>query len=115
MKISRRNIGDGEKAEASAEVIDRLRLLEAAFEGCSRGEDFFGGHTIGYVDIALGCLLGWLKAVEKMLGIKLLDKEKTPLLVGWAARFCSADAVKEVMLEFDKMLEARPNAAAATN
>uniref|UniRef100_B3TLQ9 glutathione transferase n=1 Tax=Elaeis guineensis var. tenera TaxID=51953 RepID=B3TLQ9_ELAGV len=94
-----------EKAEAAEQVIAGLQLLEEAFEKCSKGKDFFGGQTVGYIDIALGCYLGWLKAAEKMAGIKLLDKEKIPLLVGWAERFCSADAVKEVMPEADKLVE----------
>ena len=108
------------KAEATEQLIAGLQLLEEAFEKCSKGKDFFGGESVGYLDIALGCYLAWLKAVEKMHGVKLLDKEKIPLLVGWAERFCSADAVKELMpevdelVEFAKMLRARLNAAATS-
>lgn len=109
---------DEKTAEAAEQVIAGLQLFEEAFEKCSKGRDFFGGESVGYIDIALGCFLGWLKAVEKMVGIKLLDEEKIPLLMGWAERFCSADAVKELMPEVDKlvefgyMLRARQNAAA---
>ncbi|XP_026657046.2 glutathione S-transferase U18-like [Phoenix dactylifera] len=118
MKIIAAKADDEETAEAREQVIAGLQLLEEAFEKCSKGKDFFGGESVGYIDIAFGCYCGWLKAAEKMAGIKLLDKEKTPLLMGWAARFCSADAVKELMPEVDKlvevgnMLRARQNAAA---
>ncbi|KAG1354623.1 glutathione S-transferase U17 [Cocos nucifera] len=109
---------DEETAEAAEQVIAGLQLLEEAFEKCSKGKDFFGGKSVGCIDIALGCYFGWVKAAEKMAGVKLLDKEKIPLLMGWAERFCSADAVKELMPEVDKLIEhgkmvrARLNAAA---
>ncbi|GMP58665.1 hypothetical protein CsSME_00022252 [Camellia sinensis var. sinensis] len=67
--------------------------------------NFFGGDSIGYVDIALGCFLGWFKAREKMFDVKVLDIAKTPRLVEWAERFCSDDAVKDVIPETEKLLE----------
>ncbi|ONI30655.1 hypothetical protein PRUPE_1G264800 [Prunus persica] len=53
-------------------------LLEEAFEKTSKGKDFFSGDKIGYLDIAFGCFLGWLRVTEKMNGVKLLDETKTP-------------------------------------
>lgn len=93
------------KAEAVEQVFAGLKLLEGAFEKCSKGKGFFGGDTIGYLDIALGSFLGWLKVSEIMTGIKFLDEEKTPLLVGWVERFCANDAVNGVMPETDKLVE----------
>lgn len=72
---------------------------------CSKGKGFFGGDTIGYLDIALGCYLGWIRVIEKSEGIKFLDEDKTPLLAGWAERFCADAAVKEVMPEIEKLME----------
>ena len=102
-------------------VYPALQLLEEAFQNCSKGEGFFSGDAIGYLDIALGCHLGWIKATEKMAGVKFLDEEKTPLLAGWAERFCADAAVKEVMpetdrlVEFAKMLQAKWKAAPPAN
>ncbi|XP_008778697.2 glutathione S-transferase U17-like [Phoenix dactylifera] len=107
------------KSEAVEQAFAGLKLLEEAFEKCSKGKGFFGGDTIGYLGIALWGFLGWLKATEKIIGIELLDKAKTPLLVGWAERFCANDAVKGVMpetdklVEFGKMLQAKFKAAPA--
>ncbi|XP_073111956.1 glutathione S-transferase U17-like [Elaeis guineensis] len=112
-----RGLNEEAKAEAEEQLANALQLLEDAFPKCSKGKDFFGGETIGYLDIALGCYLGWIKAIEKMTGIKALDEAKTPTLVGWAERFCSGDAVKEVMpeadelIEFTKLIQAIMNAA----
>ncbi|KAJ6817600.1 glutathione S-transferase U17-like [Iris pallida] len=97
---------DEAKAEAVSQVFSGLQLLEEAFQKCSsNGKGFFGGEAIGYLDIALGSYLGWLKATEKMTGIDFLDQAKTPLLLGWADRFCSHAAVREVMPETDRLVE----------
>ncbi|XP_072990216.1 glutathione S-transferase U17-like [Typha latifolia] len=104
-------IGKGEakteeaKAEAMAQMQSGLKLLEEAFEKCSQGKSFFGGETVGYLDIALGSFLGWIKVLELMSGTKILDEENTPLLFGWAERFCAHDAVKGVMPDVEKLAE----------
>jgi glutathione S-transferase len=97
--------GEEAKQAALGQVEEGLVLLEEAFGKCSKGKPFFGGDRIGYLDIALGCFLGWLRATEKMNGVKLLDEAKNPGLCGWAERFCSDGAVKDVMPETDKLVE----------
>ncbi|XP_058192640.1 glutathione S-transferase U17-like [Rhododendron vialii] len=93
------------KLAAIERVVEGLALLEEAFEKCSKGKSFFGGDSIGYLDIAFGCFLGWLRATEKIADVKLLDEAKMPGLVGWAQRFCSDDAVKDVMPKTDMLVE----------
>ncbi|PSS28696.1 Glutathione S-transferase [Actinidia chinensis var. chinensis] len=97
--------GEEEKSTHIGKVVEGLALLEGAFIECSKGKSFFGGDSIGYLDIAFGSCLGWLKAVEKIANVKLLDEAKTPCLVGWAERFCSHDAVKDVMPKTETFLE----------
>lgn len=97
--------GEEAKKAAMDQVLEGFLLLEEAFGKCSKGKDFFGGDRIGYLDIALGCFLGWLRVSEKMNGVELLDAAKTPGLVGWADKFCGDDAVKDVMPETDKLAE----------
>lgn len=98
-----------EGVEAKMAAFERLKeglvVLEDAFAKCSKGKDFFGGDSIGYLDIAFGCCLGWIKASEKMVEVVLLDETKTPGLVGWAERFCSHEAVKGTLPETEKLLE----------
>ncbi|KAF7124902.1 hypothetical protein RHSIM_Rhsim12G0053900 [Rhododendron simsii] len=97
--------GDEAKAAALEQVMEGMMLLEDAFAKCGKGKDFFGGDTIGYLDIALGSFLGWLRASEKMADIKLLDETKTPGLFGWAERFGSNAAVKDVIPKTEKLVE----------
>ncbi|KAL9240893.1 hypothetical protein vseg_015062 [Gypsophila vaccaria] len=98
-----------ETPEAKATALDQLKeglvLLEEAFVKLSNGKPFFGGDNIGFVDIAFGSNLGWLRASENMSNVKLLDESTTPSLVTWADDFCAHEAVKGVMPETDKLVE----------
>lgn len=96
---------DEEKASAVGRLATALGLLEEAFEKLSQGKTFFGGDEIGYIDIALGSCLMWLKVIEKRSDYTFMDETKTPGLNQWAERFCSHAAVKELMPETDKLLE----------
>ncbi|XP_041015149.1 glutathione S-transferase U17-like [Juglans microcarpa x Juglans regia] len=101
------------KAALVKQVTEGLVLLEEAFQKSSKGKAFFGGDRIGYLDVAFGSMLGWLRATEKMGEVKLLDEAKTPGLVQWAESFCADGAVKglipetEKLVEFAKLLAAR--------
>ncbi|CAM8881745.1 unnamed protein product [Rhodiola kirilowii] len=97
--------GEEAKKEALAQVYEGLKLLEGAFEQCSKGKAFFGGDKVGYLDIALGCFLGWIRVTEAMNNVKVLDEEKTPGLAKWAERFVADEAVKDVMPETEKLIE----------
>ncbi|XP_039138533.1 glutathione S-transferase U17-like [Dioscorea cayenensis subsp. rotundata] len=93
------------KIEAAKEAIATLQPLEEVFQQQSKGKDFFGGDTIGYLDIALGCYLGWIKAAEKLTGLEFFDKNETPLLAAWAECFYSNDAVKCAVPDVDEFVE----------
>ncbi|KAI4328349.1 hypothetical protein L6164_020708 [Bauhinia variegata] len=95
--------GDDERKAAVQQMEEGLASLEDAFQKTSKGKAFFGGERIGYLDIAFGCFLGWLRVTEGFNGVKLLDEGKTPGLAKWAESFCADDAVKDVMPETGKL------------
>ncbi|GMP58662.1 hypothetical protein CsSME_00022250 [Camellia sinensis var. sinensis] len=99
--------GEEERLAAIDKLVATLLLLEEYFINCSSegNGNFFGGDSIGYVDVALGCFLGWFKALEKMFDAKVLDITTMPRLAKWAERFCSDDAVKNVIPEIEKLSE----------
>lgn len=107
--LSLREMAMSDKEEVKEAAKERfgegLVLLEDAFVKCSKGGDFFGGENIGFIDIAMGSVLGWLKASEKMEGIKIIDENKTPNLAKWAEKFMDHQAVKSVVPETDKFVE----------
>nr|CAD1835366.1 unnamed protein product [Ananas comosus var. bracteatus] len=94
-----------EKAEAIEQSFAGLSLLEEAYEKSFKGKPFFGGDNVGYLDIALGSFLGWMKTIEKISGLKLIDGAKFPLLATWAERIGSVATVKEHIPKTDKMIE----------
>ena len=91
------------QGEEKVALIERLEegmgLLEESFLKCSKGEAYFGGEKIGYIDIAFGSCLGFIRAMENLNSMKLIQKAKTPGLAKWADTFMSNDAVKNVVPE----------------
>ncbi|KAH6756375.1 glutathione S-transferase TAU 18 [Perilla frutescens var. hirtella] len=108
---------DGEKAAAAVEEAKKgLSLFDEALVKCSKGQNFFGGDRMGYLDIALGSLLSWIKVIQILRNVSLIDESTTPNLFRWAPRFAADHAVKDVFpdihkhLEFAKFLVARTKA-----
>jgi glutathione S-transferase len=96
---------EDERAEAVARAGEALDTLEGAFRDCSKGKPFFGGDGIGFVDLVLGGYLGWFGAFGKIIGRRLIDPAKTPLLAAWEDRFRAADVAKGVVPDdVDKVL-----------
>uniref|UniRef100_A0A0E0R1P1 glutathione transferase n=1 Tax=Oryza rufipogon TaxID=4529 RepID=A0A0E0R1P1_ORYRU len=108
-----------EKAEGMKQLLAAVETLEGALKDCSKGKPFFGGDTVGIVDVALGGLISWVKATEVLAGSKIFDEEKAPLLAAWAQRFGELDVAEKVLpdvdgvVEFAKMRLAEAAAAAA--
>ncbi|PON67462.1 S-crystallin [Parasponia andersonii] len=95
---------EGKKA-AVEETLSAAVLLEEAFVALGKGKPFFGGDHIGFVDIAFGSQLGWIKVTELTSGLKLIDPEKTPNLAQWADRFRQDPAVSGVIPDTQKLAE----------
>ncbi|KAJ1296518.1 hypothetical protein BS78_01G307300 [Paspalum vaginatum] len=94
-----------DKDQAAGQLAAALQLLEQAFVELSHGKHCFGGGSVGYLDLALVSHVGWVKAVEKIAGVALLDKAKVPKLVAWADRLCAHPAVVDAIPDADKFVE----------
>ncbi|KAK6160104.1 hypothetical protein DH2020_003485 [Rehmannia glutinosa] len=95
-------MADGEEAKKAAaleEANKGLALLEDTFRKCSKGQKFFGGDKIGYLDIALGGFLVWVRVIQILRNVSLIDESKTPNLLKWAQHFSDDAAVKDVLPE----------------
>ncbi|XP_062200890.1 probable glutathione S-transferase GSTU6 [Phragmites australis] len=111
---------DEERAEAMRQTFAAADALEGGLKECSKGKDFFGGDSVGCVDIVLGSLVSWVKATSVLAGAELFDAAKMPLLAAWMERFGELDAAKAVLqdvdraVEYARMLQAKNAARAST-
>ncbi|EEF38365.1 glutathione s-transferase, putative [Ricinus communis] len=80
-----------EQEDAIPEALENLKILEEEL----RGKKFFGGEKIGFVDLAFGWLANTLSVLEEVVGLKLIDEMKFPLLAGWMIEFSDSPVIKE--------------------
>ncbi|KAM3703140.1 hypothetical protein ACJW31_04G073900 [Castanea mollissima] len=84
-----------------AEEHEKERAVESAQESLGiidkliEGKKFFGGETIGFLDLVVGSLPNWLKFLEELGGIKLVDAEKFPSFHEWSKNFVEIPIIKE--------------------
>lgn len=100
---------DREKSEA--ELLECMSFLEKELK-----DKFFGGETIGLVDIAALFLAYWLPLLQEAGGRKVLTSEKFPKLVAWGEDFASHPVIKETLPPRDRLttfFKARVQAAVA--
>ncbi|XP_014520039.1 glutathione S-transferase U17 [Vigna radiata var. radiata] len=88
--------------EQAEEVFERM---EEVMNKGSEGKAFFGGDTIGFIDIGFGSFLSWIRVVEKMNARKLIDEIKHPGLFQWTENFAAHPAVNGLIPDTDKLIE----------
>ncbi|XP_022924322.1 probable glutathione S-transferase [Cucurbita moschata] len=80
------------REEAIGKALENWKLLEEEL----KGKRFFGGESVGIVDIVVGWIAFSLTAMEEMVGPRLLvTQERFPLLSKWIAEFSSAPIIGE--------------------
>ncbi|KAG9143063.1 hypothetical protein Leryth_006316 [Lithospermum erythrorhizon] len=95
-----------EKAVRSTmEAIDKL-------EQELKGRQFFGGDSIGYLDLVLGWISYFLPAWEELGSMKILDSSKFPAFTQWIDDFLSHPVIKNDLPpprdEIKDLLQAKP-------
>ena len=97
------------KGEEQKGVIDEIQQQMKILEGELKEKKFFGGESLGFLDIAANIII-WLVVAQEALGMdQILNEEKLPVLHGWLRRLLD-DAVfkecvppKERHLDFSKV------------
>lgn len=88
-----------EQLKEVKELQDRLKTLE----GYLQGKRFFGGETIGLVDIIAGWIPSWLPIIEEIIDMKIVDDKELPLISAWMHEILDLDLVKETMPPLEKV------------
>ncbi|KAL1569927.1 glutathione transferase [Salvia divinorum] len=90
-------------------IIERIHegamLLEETFVKCSKLKAYFGGDSLGYIDLVLGSYLGFIELTESATGLKIFEEMRTPRLARWAQRLSLDDAAKDVLPDAQKLFE----------
>ncbi|WOG90879.1 hypothetical protein DCAR_0310125 [Daucus carota subsp. sativus] len=99
--IKKATIGQGEdKEEARVQTAENLKYVEELL----KGKKFFGGETIGYLDLAFGWMAYLINVLEEVSGATLIKKEEFPLLSKWMENFYELPEFKESWPDRDRLI-----------
>ncbi|XP_077247020.1 putative glutathione S-transferase [Tasmannia lanceolata] len=85
-------ISQGEEQEKAVEsALETLKILDEEI----KGKKFFGGESIGYLDLVASWISHWLPVFGECSGVNLLSAERFPSLYAWSENFIKVDAIKE--------------------
>ncbi|KAE8039150.1 hypothetical protein FH972_011588 [Carpinus fangiana] len=88
-----------ERGKALEEYFELLKMLENELK-----EDFFGGESLGYLDIAAMVVAFWFVHVQEVVGAEPLTEEKFPILDKWICKLQDMDVVNECRPPKEKLL-----------
>ncbi|KAG6582433.1 hypothetical protein SDJN03_22435, partial [Cucurbita argyrosperma subsp. sororia] len=87
--------------KAKRESLEMLQIVEE--RGIGEGK-FFGGETIGIVDLVYGVFGDWLGVIEEVIGEKLVEADSFPRLHAWIRAFLEAPTIRENRPDRDRMV-----------
>ncbi|KZV55064.1 putative glutathione S-transferase [Dorcoceras hygrometricum] len=89
-----------EKEKAKNEAATLLKILDVEV----KGKKFFGGETLGLVDIAAGFIACWFGVMEEIVGTQILNKDEFPNLCDWIEVFNNDNFVKQNLPPRDRLV-----------
>ncbi|XP_048319651.2 probable glutathione S-transferase [Ziziphus jujuba] len=90
--------------EEPDKVKEELKELLKTLENELKDNKFFGGETIGFVDIVGNIIAYWVPCMLEAAGVELLTEEKYPRLYQWIHEFVNHDVVKETLPPRDELI-----------
>ncbi|XP_073134130.1 probable glutathione S-transferase [Henckelia pumila] len=90
-----------EQEKAKEEARELLTFLEEEL----KGKKFFGGDSIGLVDIAANFVAYWYVIIAELVGLKLVTNDNFPNLCSWTDEYVNSSSVKENLPDREKLIE----------
>ncbi|CAI9098335.1 OLC1v1034962C1 [Oldenlandia corymbosa var. corymbosa] len=88
-----------------AEAVKLLRVLENEISG----KKFFGGESIGLVDISANFIAYWYRGpLQEALGLDVFTKDEFPNLWKWAEDFVNDSVINQNLPPKEKLIAAFP-------
>ncbi|TKY63359.1 glutathione S-transferase [Spatholobus suberectus] len=87
------------REKAVEEALEALKILQEAL----KDKRFFGGESIGLVDIAANFIGYWVAILQEIAGLELLTIEKFPKLYKWSQEFVNHPVIKEGLPPRDEL------------
>ncbi|KAF5187127.1 Glutathione s-transferase u8 [Thalictrum thalictroides] len=93
-------VSSGEEQEkAMKDSLEAFKVIEELGLGDKK---FFGGETIGLVDLTFGWMGYWLGIMEEAKGMNLLEPRDFPRLHQWMENFKEVPVIKENLPDHDQ-------------
>ncbi|MCD7469616.1 hypothetical protein HAX54_008758 [Datura stramonium] len=92
-----------EQERAVKESLEMLKSIEEHAFKNQKNNIFFNGGKIGIVDITFGWICQWLKIIEDVGGVKLLQENSFPNLQDWMKKFKEVPLIKESLPNHQKL------------
>ncbi|KAG8374361.1 hypothetical protein BUALT_Bualt11G0123900 [Buddleja alternifolia] len=89
-----------EREKNKEEAIEHLTFLESEL----KEKKFFGGDTIGLVDITANFIAHWFGIIAELMGVELITQDKFPNLSKWVDEYANSSFVKENLPSKDKLV-----------
>ncbi|KAI3683112.1 hypothetical protein L1987_83612 [Smallanthus sonchifolius] len=89
-----------EQEKAKEHTLEKLDIVEKQLTG----KKFFSGETLGFLDLVFGWMAIYLDIVEETSGIKILDKERFPLISAWMENFSHVPVIEENWPDREKLI-----------
>lgn len=87
-------------------AIEETRELIMFLEKEVTGKDFFGGETIGFLDMVAGTMIPFcLVRAWECMGIDMISEEKFPGLSRWIKKLNEVEIVRECIPPKEKHIE----------
>lgn len=83
----------GEEQDAIEETVELLSILENEL----KDKKFFGGESIGLLDIVANLIALWLDVVQEGVGKEIFTKKTHPKLYKWSEEYMNCSIIKETL------------------
>ncbi|OWM67157.1 glutathione S-transferase U8-like [Punica granatum] len=87
------------RAKLKEEAHGHLKTLEEQL----KRKKFFGGDSVGFLDISANFVAHWLVIIQEAAGVDLFTEDKFPTLWKWAEEFRCCPIIKDNLPEKERL------------